>query len=253
MIGALASVVAVALVSSVALAQEPTASEADGSATAESAQDNSEPRSPYYLIEEKRRKPKPHIWHRIGLGASGVAAAFFLHEMGHVLMNLAYRNYPTLQPVTYGGFIPFFTIDPGITCGNNGCVDANGDRFKGGRTGKYFITSAGFLVQSLITEAIMSKDPMIRYHYKPFQKGMLLFNTTLSFGYALSAWLGLEPRSGDIRGMADASGINHNLMALLVALPAGIDLYRYLKPDAKWAPWFSRASKATLIGVAFIH
>ncbi len=229
--------------SSVVLAQEEPAT--DDLAPEETAAEQTFP-----LIEEPREK-RPNIWRTIGMGATGIFTAFLLHESGHILTNLAYRNVPTISRVTFAGFIPFFSIDPGIVCSSGGCVDGDGKRFKGGRSGKYLITSAGFLTQAVINEIILTHDPKIRYHYKPFQKGMLLFNTSLSFGYAIANWLRIEPPAGDIQGMSSASGLKGDLVALLVIIPAALDLYRYLHPEAKWVPWVSRVSKASLFGIAF--
>ena len=74
-------------------------------------------------------------WKGIGLGIGGLATAFVSHELGHVLMNLAYGNVPTVEGLRYGGVIPFFRISPNVSCNEVGCFDSNGDPFKGGRTG----------------------------------------------------------------------------------------------------------------------
>jgi hypothetical protein len=207
--------------------------------------------------KEKFKRPwrsntKGGRWRAIGIGTAGVAGGFLAHELGHVLMNLAYGNVPTFEGVRYGGFIPFFRISPGVTCNDVGCFYRNGDAFKGGRTGVYLITSAGFNVQHLTSELILSIDPQIRYHRSPFQKGMLFFNLSLSVGYALSTWFQVKPPIGDIYGMANASQLNPNWIALLVMIPAGLNLYRFFLPDSKWAPWVSRAAEATFLGVSFV-
>ena len=192
-------------------------------------------------------------WRSIGIGAAGVTAGFLAHELGHVLMNLAYGNVPTFEGLRYGGFIPFFRISPGVTCNDVGCYHIDtGEPFKGGRSGVYMITSAGFNVQHLISELILSIDPQIRYHRSPFQKGMLFFNLSLSVGYVLSTWFQVKPPIGDIHGMARAAQLNPNWLALLVILPAGLDLFRFFVPNSKWAPWVSRAAKVTFVGVSFV-
>jgi len=192
-------------------------------------------------------------WRAVGIGATGVLAGFVAHELGHVLVNLAYGNVPTFEGLRYGGFIPFFRISPGVTCNDVGCFHIKtGEPFKGGRSGTYMITSAGFNVQHLVSELILSLDPSLRYHRSPFQKGMLFFNISLSAGYVLSAWFQVKPAIGDIHGMARAAQINPSWAALLVAIPAGLDLYRFFLPDSKWAPWVSRAAKVTFLGVSFV-
>jgi hypothetical protein len=187
----------------------------------------------------------------VGLGTAGLASAFLAHELGHVLVNLAYGNTPTFEGLRYGGFIPFFRISHGIDCNDEGCFNDDGTPFKGGRSGVYLITSAGFNVQHLTDELLLSLDRPIRYHRSPFQKGMLFFNISLSVGYVLSTWFQVKPPVGDIHGMADAAQLNPNWVALMVLIPAGLDLYRYFLPDSKWAPWLSRGAKATFLGISF--
>lgn len=190
------------------------------------------------------------MWRNVGLGAAGVATAFVVHETGHVLFNFMFGNVPTLSKTSFGPF-PFFTIDPEIFCTDMGCFKKDGSRFKAGRTGKYLITAGGFIVQNAATEWMLTRNPKMRYRYAPFQKGFLLFTTALSFGYALSAWARIEPPTGDLDGMAGASQIPKDVIALLVALPAALDLMRFMRPDWKWTPWVSRSSKIVLVGVAF--
>ncbi|MGB8331476.1 MAG: hypothetical protein WCE62_15225 [Polyangiales bacterium] len=198
-----------------------------------------------------RSNSKRGRWRAIGIGTAGVAAGFVAHELGHVFMNLAYGNVPTFEGLRYAGFIPFFRISPGIYCNQSGCFHADGSPFKGGRSGVYLITSAGFNVQHLVSELILSLDPELRYHRSPFQKGMLFFNLSLSGGYVLSTWFQVKPPVGDIQGMAAASQLNPNWVALMVLIPAGLDLYRFFVPNSKWAPWVSRAAKVTFLGVSF--
>lgn len=168
-------------------------------------------------------------------------------------MNLAYSNTPRFEGLRYAGFIPFFRISPDIRCNDSGCFHIDtGEPFKGGRSGMYMITAAGFNVQHLGSELILSLDPDIRYHRTPFQKGMFFFNLSLSAGYVLSTWFQIKPPIGDIHGMAGAVDRNPNLIALMVLIPAGLDLYRFFVPTSKWAPWVSRAAKVTFLGVSFV-
>ena len=224
-----------------------------------------EPSPPVHPRAEKRNADKENFkrpwrsntrggrWRAIGIGSMGVLSGFIAHELGHVLMNLSYGVVPTFEGLRYGGFIPFFRISPGVNCNETGCfyVDT-GAPFQGGRTGVYLITSAGFNVQHFGSELILSLDPKVRYHRSPFQKGMLFFNFSLSAGYVLSTWFQVKPPIGDIHGMARAAQLNPNWVALIVLIPTGLDLYRFFLPDSKWAPWVSRAAKATFIGVSFI-
>jgi hypothetical protein len=218
--------------------------------------------SPSSVTRAAKRKPqlkrpwldnsKSGKWRAIGLGTAGVASAFLAHELGHVLVNLAYGNTPHFESLEYAGFIPFFRISHGMHCNEAGCFHDDGEPFKGGRSGVYLITAAGFNVQHLVSELILSLDRPIRYHRSPVQKGMLFFDLSLSVGYVLSTWFQIKPPVGDIDGMAEASQLNPNWVALMVLIPTGLDIYRYFLPESKWAPWVSRASKATFLGVSFV-
>jgi len=190
-------------------------------------------------------------WKEIGLGTAELGLGFLAHEAGHVLMNLAYGNVPNLEGLRYAGFVPFFRISSGVSCNADGCFK-NGEEFKGGRTGVYLITSAGFNMQHIINEVLLSLGPNLQHHRSPFQKGILFFNPSLSLGYGLSTWFQVKPPVGDIQGMAGAAQINPNWVALMVFIPTGLDIYRFFCPKSKWAPWVSRGSKAMFLGVSFI-
>ncbi|MEM7135689.1 MAG: hypothetical protein AAF500_03870 [Myxococcota bacterium] len=191
-------------------------------------------------------------WKSIGLGTAGLVVGFLAHEMGHILMNFAYGNVPNFEGVRYAGFVPFFRVSSGVSCRDNGCFNSDGTPFKGGRTGAYLITAGGFNVQHVINEVLLSLDPNLQHHRSAFQKGILFFNLSLSVGYVLSTWFQVKPRIGDIEGMANASQVNRNWVALMVLIPTGLDIYRFFLPDSKWAPWVSRGSKAVFLGVSFI-
>ncbi|MEM9728603.1 MAG: hypothetical protein AAF997_08460 [Myxococcota bacterium] len=191
-------------------------------------------------------------WKGIGLGTAGLVVGFIGHEMGHILMNFAYGNVPNFEGLRYAGFVPFFRISSGVSCNDDGCFkQSTGEEFKGGRTGVYLITAAGFNVQHVINEVLLSLDPNLQHHRSPFQKGLLFFNLSLSIGYSLSTWFQVDD-IGDIQGMANASQLNPNWVALMVLIPSALDVYRFFLPDSKWAPWVSRGSKAVFLGVSFI-
>lgn len=202
-------------------------------------------RRPWAMNETRRDR-----WKGIGLGTAGLVVGFLAHEAGHILMNFAYGNVPNFEGLRYAGFIPFFRISSGVNCNADGCFK-NGEEFKGGRTGVYLITSAGFNVQHVINEVLLSLDPNLQHHRSPFQKGILFFNLSLSVGYVLSTWFQVRPPVGDIEGMSNAAQVNPNWIALMVLIPTGLDIYRFFLPDSKWAPWVSRGSKAVFLGVSF--
>lgn len=192
------------------------------------------------------------LWPRAGLLAAGFATAFVAHETGHLVVNLALGNRPAIEGTRVWGFVPFVLIDPQLSCGPTECIKPNGDIFGPGRRGKYFIASAGFQVQQLTNELLLSLTPDIRQREAPFRKGMLLFNIGLSTAYVLADWVGIEDPHGDLGTMERMSRRNSALMGLSILLPAAIDAYRYFFPSqARWSAWVARASKAGMTGMTF--
>jgi hypothetical protein len=192
------------------------------------------------------------LWPRAGMLAAGFATAFVAHETGHLVANFALGNRPAIEGTRVWGFVPFVLIDPQLTCGSTECVKPNGDHFGPGRRGKYFIASAGFHVQQLTDELILSLTPDLRQREAPFRKGMLLFNIGLSAAYVLADWVDLEDPHGDLGTMERMSRRNSALMGLAILLPAALDAYRYFFPSqARWSAWAARASKAGMTGLTF--
>ena len=194
-----------------------------------------------------------HDLSTLGIFLGGAAVAFFAHESGHVVTNLAYGNVPRLVPITTFGFIPFVAIAGDIRCDDAMCYTRDNKEFGGGRAGKYVIVTAGFTVQHLTTELLLSLEPHLRYRRAPFRKGVLAFDILVSVGYALSTWTRTEDTFGDSGTAADTSGIPRDVFAALLITPALIDTYRFLRPDShsRWLPYASRASKATMFGITF--
>ena len=135
-------------------------------------------------------------WRSAGWFLAGVASGFFAHEAGHVVANLVQGNVPHFQGILGFGFIPFFTIAPRITCVEDRCVKYDGSPFTTGVAGKVTITSAGFNVQHITDEILLSHTPRLRYRVAPFRKGLLAFNILLSVGYAISAMTRIETPRG---------------------------------------------------------
>jgi len=182
---------------------------------------------------------------------SGALTGLFAHEMGHVTANLAYGNVPKLVGLRYFGVIPFFAISPRIECRGNTCYDHDGDRFRGGRRGKFVITSAGFNVQHFTDELLLQIEPGLRFERSPFRKGLFAFNTLLSIGYAIAAWTGTEDPHGDVTRSAGLAGLPPEIYAGVLIVPALFDLYRYYTPDSRWAPWLSCGSKTVFFSLIF--
>lgn len=193
-----------------------------------------------------------HDWRSGGWFLAGIATGFLAHEAGHVFANLLQGNVPRIQGVWGFGFIPFFTVAPRISCRYDHCVKHNGEPLSTGVGGKVAITSAGFNVQHVTDELVLSLEPRLRYRVAPYRKGLLAFNTLLSLGYAISAMSRIENREGDVTATAKLMGVPREAYASALLVLAGLDVYRYFVPDSRWAPWVSRAGKAAFLGVVFV-
>ena len=188
---------------------------------------------------------------RTGLYVAGGVLAFAAHESGHLAANLILHNRPRIVPVWGFGFVPFFAISPDLACNKRGCVRADGQVFRAGRRGKFAIFTAGFEVQHLTSEIILTFDQHLRLHRAPFRKGWLTFNIALSVAYALASVLHIEDSHGDAGGAAAISGMPRALMAAWLVAPAAVDLYRYWRDDSVWAPWLSRGLKVGFVSMAW--
>lgn len=186
-----------------------------------------------------------------GLWAAGAASGFLSHEAGHLLANYLLGNKPAWVGLRGFGVVPFFAISPELGCNDFGCTRPDGSHFGPGRRGMYFISTAGFTVQHITSEIVLTEDPWIRYHHAPFEKGFLTFNILLSIGYALSTLAGIEDNHGDAGGAAAVAHMPRAVFASLLVLPAALDTVRFFLPDTAWAVGASRASKAAMIGVAY--
>jgi len=188
---------------------------------------------------------------RVALFLGGAGSAFLLHESGHVLAGAALGRLPELQRVTFLGFIPFFTLAPSIACFGDTCT-RKGEPFGPGRAGVFLIFSAGFDMQHLEDEVILTHDPRLREKDNAFREGMLAFNTLTSVGYVTANLLGVEPRAGDVRSMIEVAGRPRLLVDGLLLGTAVLDLVRYAYPELVWPVWASRAAKLGLGGLVFV-
>ncbi len=191
-------------------------------------------------------------WRMAALFAGGAATGFVAHEGGHLLANAALGNSPSLEPVRYLGAVPFFAIDPRISCdGRGNCWKHDGSRFGPGRRGLFLIESAGFQVQQYSDEVLLTLSPRLRDEDAPFRKGLLAFNTLTSVGYVLSNWAGSEPPSGDLRAAHRDTGVSRDALNALVLGVAVVDAIRYCRPEDRWLAWVSRAAKVATTGLVF--
>jgi hypothetical protein len=157
----------------------------------------------------------------------GGAAGLGLHEGGHVLFDGLFGVRPTLKKVNFGG-IPFFAIT---------------HRSGLPRREEFAITSAGFWMQHLSSEIILTRRAHLRDERAPVLKGLLAFNVLASVAYGGAAFAKAGPVERDTRAMAGALRVNEAWVGALVLAPAGLDAWRYFHPEARWAQWLSRGVK----------
>jgi hypothetical protein len=245
------SVALVSVCASTANADASANAKADASANAKTS--SAKKRTAHAKLSAKPVATKRHSFARtLGVGTAGVLTAFLAHEAGHVGANLAMGNVPRFEGFLVWDFVPFFAIAPCIECNDEGCFDRYGKKFSPGRRGKYAIVTAGYQMQHLTDEIILSHSPRLREEYAPFRKGMLLFNIFLSTFYAAGAWTGLQDPHGDLEGAAQLSGIDQTLLSIALVTPAAIDTFRYFVPNSsRWSAWAGRAAKGGFVGLNF--
>ncbi|MBZ5558514.1 MAG: hypothetical protein LAO77_14680 [Acidobacteriia bacterium] len=157
---------------------------------------------------------------------AGGALGLAMHESGHLIVDGMFDAQPRLEGIRFGPF-PFFAIT------HNANVSPRRE---------FTISSAGFWVQSLSSEWLLTRD-RLREEHAPVAKGVLAFNVLDSVGYAAVALAKAGPVERDTRGMASGIDVDERAVALVVLAPAAFDAYRYFHPDARWAVWASRIAK----------
>ena len=185
----------------------------------------------------------------MALFAAGTATAFVAHEAGHATANLVLGNVPHLERVTFLGAIPFFAVSPDISCYDSGCVRRDGSRFGAGKRGLLLILMAGFDVQHITDEVLLTSDPALRLHGAPFRTGLLAFNTLTSAAYALADLSGIEPDAGDLHAAFRDTQPSRALTTGLLIGIAGLDVARWALPDTPWLAWVSRTAKVIFLGL----
>jgi hypothetical protein len=157
---------------------------------------------------------------------AGGAVALVAHEAGHVIADAAFGAKIGAKKVSFAG-IPFFAIT------HTGLSPAR----------EFAVSSAGFWVQELTDEILLTRKPGVRGERAPFVKGMLAFNTLASAAYAGAAFTHAGPAERDTRGMAVTARVAEPWIGGVVLVPAALDAVRYYKPEMRWLRWASRASK----------
>jgi hypothetical protein len=158
---------------------------------------------------------------------AGGALGLAMHESGHLIFDAAFEAQTRVEGIRFGPF-PFFAIthDAGVSPRR-----------------EFTISSAGFWVQSLSSEWLLTRRHL-REEHAPVAKGVLAFSVLNSAGYAMVALAKAGPFERDTRGMASGIDVNERAIALVVLAPAVFDAYRYFHPEARWARWASRIAKA---------
>jgi hypothetical protein len=175
---------------------------------------------------------KSRVMRTVRLLAGG-AAGLVVHESGHVVSSAVFGAHPSVKPLRYGP-IPFFRIDHQPVS----------------RRREFVISSAGFWVQHLDSEWILSARPQLRHEESAFLKGILAFDLATSAVYSVAAFGRFGAPERDTLGMAESlgkDGVPEPVVGVLIIGPAVLDGWRYLHPEATWAKWTSRAIKVGLV------
>ena len=159
---------------------------------------------------------------------AGAALGLGIHESGHLVFDGIFAASPSIKGVTFGP-VPFFAIT------HRGDLSPRRE---------FAISSAGFWMQDLSSEWILSRRPALRPAHAPVAKGLLAFNVLNSTGYACVAFARAGPFERDSRAMASSIDVDERAIGALVLAPAVLDAIRYFRPEARWAKWASRAVKA---------
>ena len=157
---------------------------------------------------------------------AGGALGLGLHESGHLVFDVAFGADPGTKRVSFGG-IPFFAIT----------------HREVSPVREFTISSAGFWVQHVTDEILLSSHRDLRHTHAPLLKGWLAFNVLTSIGYAGTAFARTGPLERDTRGIAASAGIAEPWIGGAILAPAALDAMRYFHPESRALKWASRAAK----------
>ena len=163
-------------------------------------------------------------WERFALGfASGIVA----HEGGHILVATS-KGYRVSHD--------------GLTITYPGAIMRPADQLQ--------LASAGFQTQWILSEFVV-RDQNGREHKKaPGSFGAGVVCSYLGVSLAYLTFL-KNQNQGDIAGVSYATGLSHDRLALMAAIPAVLDTWRLVGDDVpEWVPTLSVMSKG--IGAAWI-
>lgn len=152
--------------------------------------------------------------------AFGFAAGIAAHETGHMLV-AASKGYP----VSHDGLSLTY---PG--------VDFT-------RSGQLQLASAGFQVQWALSELVLRDANGAEHTRPPSDFGAGVVSSYLGVSFAYLTFL-KNQYNGDVYGISRATGMSHDRIALLAAIPAALDAWRLFGDDVpQWVPALSLASK----------
>lgn len=180
-------------------------------------------------VDASPKKSHPSVVGSTLLFFGGAAAGLVIHETGHVIFSATFDANPRVARLDYG-FIPFFKIEHNLVT----------------RRQEFVISSAGFWMQYVDSEWILTARPSLRHEHAPILKGILAFDLGASTIYSIAAFGQFGPVERDTHGMAISLGKDgwpEPVVGAIVLAPAVLDGYRYFHPDARWAVWASRGAK----------
>lgn len=189
------------------------------------------PRPSAIAREADFRRFTDYLWAALGAGA-----ALVVHELGHTISDGLMGKDIHFIPAYLGPF-PFFAIEP--------CCSLTPRE-------QAIAAAGGFFTQHLGTELILWGHPELRAEHQPFLKGMLFFNIGLSLGYGITALAGIGPPTSDIQTWSRALERSTWQSGVMLVVPALLDVYRYLVPHSRWAPWVSLSAKLTMLGATIV-
>jgi hypothetical protein len=165
---------------------------------------------------------------------AGGLAGLGIHESGHVLTSALLGAQPSVRAIQAGP-LPFFAI-------THESVTAPKE---------FVISASGLWMQGASVEWLLHERPQLARERAPFLKGVFAFHVATSTLYGFAGFARVGPQERDTKGMSMTTGIPEPAIGGLVLAPAALDLYRYFRPESKWAKWASRGAKVVLIGLVF--
>lgn len=162
---------------------------------------------------------------------AGGAVGLALHESGHLVADCLFAADPGVRRVHFGP-IPFFAV-------------THRDDLTPRR--EFTVSSAGFWVQQLGSEILLTRRPNLRKEHAPALKGLLAFNILASVAYAAGSMAKAGPPERDTRSMAVFLGVDEGAVGAMILAPAILDAARFYRPRNRWLVWSSRAMKAGMV------